>query len=856
MGQVLIAKEQVAPAVPAPLTVNGAPVVGKTYPTYLYTDLIVTYPTIVLSVTCSAPFLLALITLINVDMNSVDKESTAESFTIKDHETIQLRDITEAAVEEWRHLRESYVLRQQELTASVRSNLSIGAGVGFRSVPWKRIYIQYNLDVPPLNDLTYVERDELLEKYNILDDEHSLRYIRYVESQIVQLKSWESACWTTNLRGGVQNVLYPVCAPLVSLIQYFFPGKPQNISLGWHLDCSACSLPGMSRGVSITTPEGTKTCPSSCVPAWSLDMTGDMHPPTSKSLDIFLQNPKWQWYTNTRLDDNNRRAYAVRTQITLGIGPWDSTQSQQKDVDAFVKDLMRFMKAARNGKSPSGVSLSTWPNGSTLYKPDRLKITIGGDGVEDAMIENALRTDKLLIVAGAFTVFAAVSWYVNSIFIGCITLLQIIMTYFTATILYMATTGDELSLLSVMALYVTLGMTCNGSLVFFMTFRHSGLMPTSGRRNTLNVPQRLAFCFRKAGVGITVSHLSVLVAFSCNAVSPVPAVKGFGILMVIIVFINVFLFLTFYPSAIVWHHYHVSGKRRNAQRQKEVLMRVMRRPKSLVRVVNDVEDTRLYNGCSGWLRSRYIMHTAKTDDDVCIQGGGIRDEFVMVTQNLNPFIKGDSPPSRSPNRSFKEETKLWKRAQLDASTSRRKQTPEEVVRIDKRFTVFNTELDKTTLPEIVPPAAPCSNDDLLSPRAQAARQSGLRYGAKVSSGRVHRIWWKYWDEVAHAVGITPCRGELDLRTGISTLGAKRLPQIAQCLHDSINRGPSGFSPLVVVNGVRPEKPPEDFEVDVEQRALVAENATPPCESADVLSPVTMASDTMGQQALCAEEEGE
>ena len=225
--------------------------------------------------------------------------------------------------------------------------------------------------------------------------------------------------------------------------------------------------------------------------------------------------------------------------------------------------------------------------------PEGVEVTYGGDGIIESVLDDAKERDQFFVLLGIVVVHIFLGIYTHSVFIAFMCFVQYGMTYCTSAFLHFSTSNTEqLSLLSLLSSYVLLGMSTDGIMVFFNTFRQSAFMETNGRRNTLNVPQRLAFCFRKAGVGITISHLTAGVAFSMNYLSPVPAIRDFGIFMFIIMMVDIYMFLTVFPCILMLHHYHISQRRRNAQRQKELVLslQTLKHPVVLRNALRQVDD--------------------------------------------------------------------------------------------------------------------------------------------------------------------------------------------------------------------------------------------------------------------------
>ena len=559
MGQVnslgkLSKKGQVAPAgVPAPdgppargnggaapprrPRSNGPPVIGKRYPTYLYTTILSSFPMTCLWIFIAAPFLMSMYAVFSQDTNELDVEM--KSFEIINHQTVKRRDATQAAVKDWKRMLDAFDYRQQSLTGSFDDPNAKQPG----TTPWRRLYIQYKVDLPALMEvegcavLSQVNEDD----YNILTRKEYLVFIHALEERIKALPNWARVCFRSREKAGASTNQFsqkPPCVPFSSFQQYYYPGG---------LDAEPYNMAGDQRYF------------------WNFQTYSPMQEPASKVLDTFYQNPSWKWFGDARHSPNNRRSFLMRTQITLG----HPKEDYPDDVaDLFLKPFQDLMD-----KIADKTEYAKGEEGGAISIPKGLVVTYGGDGLIKSRLSDAQARDRWFVFLGVVAVMVITAFYTHSFFIAAMATCQCAMTYFTASFIHHYSRDEDLSLLTLMSFYIILSMSTDGVMVFFNTFRQSAFMETNGRINTLNVPQRMAFCFRKAGASITVSHLTAGAAFVVNTVSSVPAIRDFGVFMVWLVLINLYMFLTVFPCVLLLHHFLFSKKRRNAQRQKEIILR-------------------------------------------------------------------------------------------------------------------------------------------------------------------------------------------------------------------------------------------------------------------------------------------
>eukprot|EP01065_Artemidia_motanka_P031408 TRINITY_DN3775_c1_g1_i1.p1 TRINITY_DN3775_c1_g1~~TRINITY_DN3775_c1_g1_i1.p1 ORF type:complete len:2429 (+),score=625.51 TRINITY_DN3775_c1_g1_i1:85-7287(+) len=533
---------------------SGGPIVGKSYPTYATTTAMVTCPSVIAAMALTVPVILSIGTVFVYEDEEFD--TTLESFKISDHVTVKRKQVIQAAAADWRFIRKQYALFQ---TVAEDSRMA-EEDSRLRSVAWRRININYEVLAPEGSGCGGSAANES-DGRDLLTDPEFIYFMRDFEEKLSSIREWNSVCWQTSFKAGKRHVQLHTynCPPLMSMTQYYFPGGLLKSVHGSN-EIAAGVFENMYKLFWDFRPQEHPAV-----------MTADgMQQPASAVLDTFYQNPNWPWFGDARNTITTRRSKMLRTQITLGRIPKGAQTEDLSDAERLVLD--RFMASLlRILDDYAGQMWSGNPRNSSL--PRGVRITYGGDGVLESKVDRALDRDWWWVALAVVVVTISFWLYTHSCFIAILAIGQTGLTFYSASFVYISSRDEPMSLLALLAYYVILIMSCDGVMIYFNTFRQTAFMETSGRRNHLNVAQRLAYTYRKAGVSVTVSHLSAGVAFICNAVSPVPAIKSFGVLMVILVTFNWYLFLFFFPCVLVWHHFHISKRRRNAQRQKEVVLR-------------------------------------------------------------------------------------------------------------------------------------------------------------------------------------------------------------------------------------------------------------------------------------------
>eukprot|EP01064_Diplonema_japonicum_P028737 TRINITY_DN4488_c1_g1_i1.p1 TRINITY_DN4488_c1_g1~~TRINITY_DN4488_c1_g1_i1.p1 ORF type:complete len:2021 (+),score=324.40 TRINITY_DN4488_c1_g1_i1:74-6136(+) len=542
------------------------PVIGKRYPTYAYTTLIASYPTICILVFSVIPFFLTCVSLFSSDV--MDFDTLLESFEISDHSTVRKRDVVEAASTDWDRILEVYAYNEESGLDSEVSSVSS------QGLPWKRVDLQFKIKVRDQDKLRECANSEekaksFREEFNLLQREDYLRFIKQVEQRIRILPLFWGVCYKSTRKNGVSTLVdNRPCTPFTSFAQYYFPGdiKSDTIAgspwrLFWDFHYKTLDGPADQR----VDPDVFQTHEEDV-------------------LKLFSQNPSWNWFTDAYQNKDGSSASTsllLRSQIIIGRpfvvdGKEITSKSEaQKHLNRFYSFLTAYLDAvvsavADGNPTPSKSNLERlW----LTHIPPNLQVTFGGDGILESKLDEAMDKDFWYVFMAVMIVLGACWFYTHSFFIATMAIFQLTLTYFSGTFIHIKTKDKPLSLLTLLSFYVLMTVSLNGVMVFFNTFRQSAFMETNGRKNTLNVPQRLAFCFRKAGAGVTISHITAGVAFIMNAISPVPAIRDNGVFMLWLMLINIYMFLTFFPCVLILHHYHVSRRRRNTQRRKEILLR-------------------------------------------------------------------------------------------------------------------------------------------------------------------------------------------------------------------------------------------------------------------------------------------
>lgn len=129
--------------------------------------------------------------------------------------------------------------------------------------------------------------------------------------------------------------------------------------------------------------------------------------------------------------------------------------------------------------------------------------------------------------------------------------MQLLVAFPIAYTLYALTASNTLTIIQFLAPFVILGIGLDDVFVFVGIYRSLLVYADS-----FDVATRLQVAWRRASGSMLATSATSAVAFLANAISPVPAVRLFGLLLGILVAVNYVLAVTWLPVATVaWERY-------------------------------------------------------------------------------------------------------------------------------------------------------------------------------------------------------------------------------------------------------------------------------------------------------------
>ncbi|KAL7699481.1 subtilisin-like serine peptidase [Lotmaria passim] len=361
-----------------------------------------------------------------------------------------------------------------------------------------------------------------------------MQIFRAVEKLITLQDGYTDVCFTNNLRNGNPNEDYPTCAPVSSVTQYLYP---EWNSLEW-------SMTGSGK-------------------TYQLDY-----------LPRIFVNPSYGWFFDSNFSTINPVARQLRSQFTFASSKGATKKEYRKHVKKFLPTMMSQVNSGR------------------AVQVNFVDFYFGGGTSQDLLMEIACDGEGYKVGVAAVICFVLSWWHCGTFVMGLYTVAQTAIVYMASVGLY-ALIYKTLPLSTYSAIIWVTTFCMHGTLSFYDMFVYSGIMATKGRQNNLSVAQRLCFTIRRISVGVWIADVLAIIIFAINTTSLFNAVVQFSVFMMIALLWNMYCIVLSTPALVVLHHMYFSNKRRNLQKQSDVLNDAMlkcRRSEHLVKLLGAVQD--------------------------------------------------------------------------------------------------------------------------------------------------------------------------------------------------------------------------------------------------------------------------
>ncbi|GBG25746.1 Protein dispatched-like 1 [Hondaea fermentalgiana] len=157
-------------------------------------------------------------------------------------------------------------------------------------------------------------------------------------------------------------------------------------------------------------------------------------------------------------------------------------------------------------------------------------------------------------------VFLMLCFHTRSLFLGSLSLLQIILSFPTTYFIYRFVFGIEhFGTLQTLAIFLVLGIGTDDIFIFWDAFRQSAVVFAVKSDNPDVLIDRMDWAFRKAAGAMLVTSLTTFVAFAVTALSSIPNIKDFGMFAGLLIVVNFVMVITIFPCLVVVHYRHVKS---------------------------------------------------------------------------------------------------------------------------------------------------------------------------------------------------------------------------------------------------------------------------------------------------------
>ncbi|KAK7094104.1 protein dispatched homolog 3-like [Littorina saxatilis] len=324
---------------------------------------------------------------------------------------------------------------------------------------------------------------------NIFTEER-LKMIHKIEQDIMTHHDWKNFC----LRDPRTATYDPAvkahndCAPLNSLLSYFFPSETKNGEIFY-------------------------------------DGFGDNLGDVSSALKLAMNHDSFYYFVDEKINKTYKQSHMMRTEVLFGAplqgfhSLGDHSKLQMDKYKEFVISYVDLLSKAST---------------------DKVRVLYGSNELFDYEVEHTFWNDVRLAIFAvasiAFIMFlmTSFSFFLTLMGLWCIVLAFPIAIFFYRVVFNIVGLG----IMNGAAAFVIIGIGVDDVFVFINIFRQTTHLKTTRGR--------LLYTIRTAGYATFCTSFTTAMAFTCNLTSAIPAVYEFGLFMSLIVagcWITVFLIM-------------------------------------------------------------------------------------------------------------------------------------------------------------------------------------------------------------------------------------------------------------------------------------------------------------------------
>uniref|UniRef100_A0A7S1UJZ5 SSD domain-containing protein n=1 Tax=Phaeomonas parva TaxID=124430 RepID=A0A7S1UJZ5_9STRA len=211
---------------------------------------------------------------------------------------------------------------------------------------------------------------------------------------------------------------------------------------------------------------------------------------------------------------------AVQLMIPLGFNSFDWSLEAWSDIEAF------------SGRSYGGAKITA------------IGLDIKGDLFTELMI-----ADSYLVALVFLCVYILMVVHSGSFWISTCAFFEMMMAFLWAFTFYEVFLWRPFfPFLNGVSLFLIIGIGADDVFVYMDAWKQS-----FAELGEVPLEQRVAFTLKRAGSAMLVTSLTTSSSFFANVITPIPALKCFGLFSGLVIIADFFLMLTFLPAVVVMH---------------------------------------------------------------------------------------------------------------------------------------------------------------------------------------------------------------------------------------------------------------------------------------------------------------
>ena len=261
------------------------------------------------------------------------------------------------------------------------------------------------------------------------------------------------------------------------------------------------------------------------------------------STNAFLSS-EFLYFRTKESQINPTSSYAKTTRSSLNYGwPLNLTGNDEQhrrlmenfQIEKVQPKMEGFARAtsARDGLGISFISTVLFAHDAPIF----------------ALVDMSLAIGSLLFI------FFYIWFQTGTFFVTSLAVVSIVFCFFITNVIYRLVLDYRyFGYFHLIAIFIILGIGADDIFVFFNTWK------ATGRRTYPTLEHRLSDCYKRSAGTMFFTSLTTTMAFLSSGTSPLLGIGSFGIFMGVLVAVNYFSVIIFFPAVVIMYHYHYEDK--------------------------------------------------------------------------------------------------------------------------------------------------------------------------------------------------------------------------------------------------------------------------------------------------------